>query len=176
MAPSYRNPDWVVPQLFIGSIECIVCLCCLCCSLYIYRIYYPMEKISLPKTLQLLNMFGILSFLCCSIAQCINIYYYNTFYWTFSTVQTLSWYLIWVFWCFSQFISYLLFLNRIESSFQNSIYEITKCIKTYLYMLLILYALLWITAHLIPFLLFVFNDKINRNTMYRIKFYFSIPI
>eukprot|EP01084_Bolivina_argentea_P080222 145356_1 len=176
----YRGPQWVVPQLIIGSTECIICFGSLCYSMYVYKTYQPKQSYkkktnSLSNSLKFMNAFGIISFLCSSITHCINIYVYNTFYWQYSQIQTLTWYCTYLFWSVAQFISYLLFLDRIIVSFKNSIYEPTKTTILFLYALPITFILTWTAANIVPF--FTIHDKdlgLDRN--YLIEFYMSIPI
>ena len=171
----YRGPQYLIPQLYIlGGIEFLICLCCLCYSLYVYKTYISTKREKINKSLKYMNFCGMLSFLFCSISQSINIYYWNSFYWTFSTTQTITWYLTWFWWSLGIFMSYLLFLNRIKTTFKNSIYEPKHKTMIYLYILLTMYAIIWIFAAFIPYTIYIFN--VDRDIIFEIEFILSIPI
>ena len=182
MATPYRNPDWVVPVLIIGSVQIVTCLCSLCYSLYVYKTYHTYhskKKEKLPTRLKIFNFCGILAFLLCAVWQSINGYYYNKIYWEFSTLQTMSWYFTWLFWSIGQFISYLLFLDRIKSSFTGSIYQPSAATKSYLYILLTIFGIVWAIANFLPFLMYIQisdNTSIDRSLVFKVEFYCSIPV
>eukprot|EP01084_Bolivina_argentea_P205124 350462_1 len=171
----YRNPGWLLPELIIAAIEISICLCCFIYSIYVYRTSRGAQQLSLSISLKLLNLFGISSFLLCSVTQSINAYYYNTFWWEFTMVQTSTWYLTWFFWSCGQFISYLLFLDRIKTSFEKSSYAITQLTKICSYILLLIYQILWTISNFVPFMLFIPNEPISRTNIYKIEFYMTIP-
>eukprot|EP01084_Bolivina_argentea_P113621 202468_1 len=172
-APAYRNPHYLIPQLYIlGGVEFIVCFVSLCYSLYIYK---TDKQITSKHVLKYMNFFGILSFLCCDISQCINIYYWNVYYWQYSTTQTITWYLTWLFWSCGIFMSYLLFLNRITTTFKQSTFEPSAKTIYYLYSLLFIYGLLWIIACFSPVFTYLFHN-ITRSLIFKVEFIISIPI
>eukprot|EP01084_Bolivina_argentea_P080223 145357_1 len=171
----YRCPQWVIPQISLGVVECIVCFTCLCYSLYVYKTYIYRSNNSLSNSLKFMNLFGIIAFLCCGIVECINIYYWNQFYWKYSTIQTLTWYLTYFFWSLGQFMSYLLFLDRIKVSFEDSVYAPSKSTILFLYLLIMLHLLTWSIANFFPFT--TLNDVDgNLDNNWLIEFYLSIPI
>lgn len=180
MAPTYRNPEWGIVQLSIAVSESVVISFCLLYTLYIYKTWNPTKRNNaLSKTFKLMNLLGIISFLLCSISQCINVYYWNVYWWTFSTIQIISWYFNAFFWSFGQFMSYLLCLNRIKTTFTNSAYEPKKFVLYYIYSLLILYELTWIIKTITPIIFWkdiIKNTSFSQNILYKIQFYLTIPI
>ena len=96
-------------------------------------------------------------------------------------MQAMSWYASGFCWSFGQFISYLLFLNRIKKAFQYSSHEPSKCTMVCQYALLTIFEILWIIASISPFGLIIdfedhFNFTYTRKTMWTINFYLTIPI
>eukprot|EP01084_Bolivina_argentea_P071851 130538_1 len=176
MATTFRGPQWVALHLTIGTIEALTCFGCLIYSIYVYK--QRSYKSPLPKYFKLLNFFGILSFLLCTISHCINAYYYNTQYWTYSTIQTITWYLTWLFWSLAQFFSYLLFLNRINRTFDHSMYQISTKTNTYLRITLFGYISLWLFANFFPLiaLLIINHSSLQRLLLFYIEFYTFICI
>ena len=174
---AYRSPDYIIPQVVIlGGIELIVCFGSLCFSIYVYRTHD--HHIPLSSSLKCMNLWGIISFLLCNISQCINIYCWNMYYWEFSAVQTMTWYTTWFFWSSGIFMSYLLFLNRIETTFNKSAFSPPPRTMLCLYWLLSIYGCIWMTASLLPIVLYVRSSvsSLDRSSVFEIEFILSIPI
>ena len=186
MAPSkYRNPDWIIPQLVVlGGIEFIVCACCLFYSIYVYRRNDKPDPRDDGRTrfsatsLKYMNFCGVTSFLLCCIVQCINLWYWNVYYDDFSAIQTLTWYATWFLWSVGMFMTYSLFLHRIRTTFRKSAFAPSTITRYYLYILMTIYAMLWITASILP--LFIYIDigggTMSRERVFEIESAFSLPI
>ena len=93
MGPAkWRNPGWVLPFWMIGGIEILVCLSCFCFSVYVYRnhgVSTSRPDGFIAPSLKYMNLCGVISFLCCSIMQCINVWYWNVYYDIRSLIQTM---------------------------------------------------------------------------------------
>ena len=100
----YKNPKWTSYQLILGEFGCIICVICLCYSIHVLQVQ------NLPKSIRILNLSGILSFLLCSICHCVNMYYWNTYYNAdINIMEMISWYLTAFFWSLGQCLSYIMF-------------------------------------------------------------------
>ena len=172
----YRGPHWIVPQLYIlGIIECISCFGCLFYSLYIYKTANPVKKLKHGKDPLLIrtryiHCIAISSFCLCSISHCINIYWYNKYYWTYTPIMDITWYFTWFSWSFAQFLSYLSFLNRIIMVFNQSAFSVKNYTKSYLYILLSMYITLWMILCIIGW------TNIDPTQVYTIEWILSIPL
>ena len=201
MATIYRGPHWILPQLVgLGGCEILVCLSCLCYSIYVYRTHNvtrPNRRQSnasngsgngsnssssrsssnpIASSLKYMNFIGVSSFLCCSITQCINIWYWNVQYDTYSAAQTMTWFTTWLFWSTGIFMTYLLFLHRIRTTFTNSSFEPSQFTLWSLYILLTLYAILWLTVFILPILIYVPGSGLSREEMFDFQWKLSVPI
>ena len=174
----YRNPNWAILQVGLGVIASIICFICLCIVIYVYKTYQVRGKNSLSLSLKLLNLFGVLSFLFAAISQSVNEYYWNVYYWQESTSQTASWLSMQFFWSFGEFMSYLLFLDRIKITFKNSAFEPSKWIILFLYSLSIMFEMCWIMKTIIPIIFwtqYMDNTAFTQNVSYQIEIYLTIP-
>ena len=180
MKSPYRHPKWIPAHLMLGSIAIIICLSSLIYSIHIYRQYHTFiknKKQSLSFQLKLFNICGIISFLLCAIVHTIDEYYYNHIYWKWTLTAGLTWELTWLFWSCGQFFSYLLFLNRLKTTFIHSIYEPSRLIIKILYTLLFLIGITWLIADFAPIYLFIVKatpQRIKIND--KIEMHCSIPI
>ena len=175
----YRNPNWVLPFWIFGGFEFIVCLCCLSFSIYIYRTHNVTPSNPngmIAPSLKYMNLCGVISFLLCSIVQCINIWYWNVDYHQYSFVQTMTWDGTWFFWSVGIFMTYLLFLHRIRITFSNSSLQPSKCTLWSLYISLTIYLLLFLTSTILPIFLFIEGSNLTRSRLYDIQFVLPIPI
>lgn len=158
MGPAkWRNPGWVLPFWIIGGIEILVCLSCFCFSIYVYRnhgVSTSRPDGFIAPSLKYMNLCGVISFLCCSITQCINVWYWNVYYDTHSLIQTVTWSGTWFFWSTGIFMTYLLFLHRIRITFTGSSLEPSRCTIISLYILLSLYFVLYLSSSILLILLF----------------------
>jgi len=123
-----------------------------------------------------MNFCGVISFLLCSIAQCINIWFWNMKYTEYSVTQTMTWYTAWWFRSTGIFMTYLLFLHRIRTTFSNSTFEPSRLTLWSLSFLLTLYAILWLTVFILPLLIYVEGTELSREEMFDFQWKLSVPI
>ena len=174
-APPYRNPNWIIPQLVIlGGTECLVCLFCVLYLLYNYRANSSMK--SIPSSLKWMNICGVSSFLLCGIMQCINIWYWNVYYTEYSVIQTITWYSTWLFWTIGIFMTYLLFLYRIRTTFRDSSLEPSRCTLYSLYLLLSLYMILSLTVFILPLFIYMEGSGLSREELFDLQWTLSVPL
>jgi len=125
-----------------------------------------------------MNLCGVISFVLCCILQCINIWYWNVYFDDFSAIQTLTWYGTWFCWSTGIFMTYLLFLHRIQTTFSNSTFEPSACTLRSVHVLLTLYAALWLTASAAPLFIFIEDSafSLSRERVFEIQWTLSGPI
>merc|ERR1712096_73499 len=73
-------------------------------------------------------------------------------------------------------MTYLLFLNRIETTFGGSSFQPSRCTIHSLYVLLTLYFLIWCTACTLPIANELFEVGILRETLFDVQYVLSVPI
>ena len=172
----YRNPSYVISQLAIlGGIEFIVTFGCLLYAIYHYR---DKKNGKSFQTVRILTFCGILSYLLCSIVQCVNIWYWNVYYNEYSSIQTLTWYTTWCLWSIGMVMTYSLFLNRIQTTFKKSALAPSKITRYYLYILLLIYSVLWIIASILPIFIYIDIEgtTLSQDTVFQIGSALSLPI
>ena len=184
MLPKYRNPKWLLPSLILGGFEFFVCFSCLCYSIHIRRQHAAASRASRKNlsaaspSLKYIHLCGIICFLVCSIVHSVNAWYWNIEYDHYSFIQTMTWYIAWLFWSTGIFMTYLLFLHRIRVTFKNSSLQPSRCTLHILYILLTLYFVLFLGSNILPIFLYekIGGFTINRREMYRIEFIVVVGI
>ena len=168
----------VVTNYTIGILQIMICLFCLFYSVYVYKTYHysiKRSKSALGKSLKILNTFGMIFFVCCSITLTLNIYYWNVEGCITGPINiTVTWYLSCFFWGYGQLFSYLLFLNRIKTVFNNSLYQLNQNTIYFLYILLFLYGVLWFCQAASP-LLYIKNT-ITSLQNYQFQVFIHVPL
>ena len=88
----------------------------------------------------------------------------------------MTWFATWLFWSNGIFMTYLLFLHRIRTTFSNSTFEPSRFTLCCLYILLTLYAMLWLTVFVLPIMIYVDGSGLSREEMFDLQWKLSVPI
>ena len=88
----------------------------------------------------------------------------------------MTWYGALLFWSIGIFMTYLLVLRRIRITFTNSSFEPSRFTIWSLYILLTLFAILWLTVFISPISIYIEGTGLSREKLYALQWKLSVAI